>query len=461
VKHQSFTSRFFAGIGAALLLAVASPFAFAGPGAIFTSEGTCDGTNTNLFPTKDAVYLDGGPAHPGAAGLDNGSYWVRIIEPGGTVLGASTSAIAVVSSNEFASCYQLTAIVYSASSGFTALGYDTTTNGGGEYKVQISSTSSFSGGDVKSDNFKVGTQGGPPDPPVVPTTKISGHKFYDSNLDGIQDPGEPGIPGVVIQVLVGTDPDAVPQLATTDANGDWSADIVADLGIAFVVSETVPATGQAGSSWIQTAPAISGLLGRVYNGSTDGSSTTYVHLDFGDACIHPLSGGFTLGFWSNKNGQAILQANDAAWRAKMNSSNLRDAKGNLFTLSTTDSFTNVYGKFRTWILGATATNMAYMLSAQLAATTNDVCFKGLDGTQVLQLTPELAACYGSNVATINTVIAQAKASLATNGNTVQAGATRTYQECLKNILDGVNNNAFNVVSQPVNGVIPCDVVYVQ
>src|SRR6266571_2235326 len=42
------------------------------PGAIFTTDPTCTGVNVNIYGSKDAVCLDGGPAHPGAAGLPDG-----------------------------------------------------------------------------------------------------------------------------------------------------------------------------------------------------------------------------------------------------------------------------------------------------------------------------------------------------------------------------------------------------
>ncbi len=73
-----------------MALAMAMPFltststrAFAPvTGAIFTTDSACAGTNVNIFQSKDDVYLDGGPAHPGAAGLPDGSYYVKVTEPG-------------------------------------------------------------------------------------------------------------------------------------------------------------------------------------------------------------------------------------------------------------------------------------------------------------------------------------------------------------------------------------------
>src|SRR6266480_1881080 len=52
---------------------------------------------------------------------------------------------------------------------------------------------------------------------------------------------------------------------------------------------------------------------------------------------------------------------------------LRNACGSVQT------FTGNYADFRKWLLGATATNMAYMLSAQLATLELDVKYGYVDG----------------------------------------------------------------------------------
>lgn len=122
--------RIFTRATAAALVAllVAGSSVYAAPGAIFTTDSACAGTNVNIFGNKVDVYLDGGPHHPGAAGLPDGSYYVQVTEPNGTVLGVSTDAAGVpvtavtVVAGEFSSCYQLSAILRTASSGFTVLG---------------------------------------------------------------------------------------------------------------------------------------------------------------------------------------------------------------------------------------------------------------------------------------------------------------------------------------------------
>src|ERR1043166_1100664 len=63
------------------------------PGAIFTTDSTCSGVDLNIYGDKHDVYLDGGPAHPGAASLPPGDYYVQVTDPSGAcVLGTSIGA---------------------------------------------------------------------------------------------------------------------------------------------------------------------------------------------------------------------------------------------------------------------------------------------------------------------------------------------------------------------------------
>jgi hypothetical protein len=123
-------------------------------GAIYTTDIACAGNNVNLYPSKDAVYLNGGPASPGGQGLPDGDYYVQVTQTQqGTLLGTSVGSgnptpIHVTGGN-FDVCYQLSAILIKASDGTP--GYDSSANG--EYKVTISPTADFK--DSKTDNFKV------------------------------------------------------------------------------------------------------------------------------------------------------------------------------------------------------------------------------------------------------------------------------------------------------------------
>ncbi|MFZ4663824.1 MAG: SdrD B-like domain-containing protein [Caldilineaceae bacterium] len=79
---------------------------------------------------------------------------------------------------------------------------------------------------------------------LVPCKQLCGIKFHDANGNGVQDPGEPALPGWQI-VLVG--PNGLIQIATTDANGQYTFS-----GLP-AGSYTLSEIAQPG--WTQTAPA--------------------------------------------------------------------------------------------------------------------------------------------------------------------------------------------------------------
>ncbi|HEX6749633.1 MAG TPA: hypothetical protein VF092_20240 [Longimicrobium sp.] len=164
--------------GSPTLSSVQQPRAAGGgtSGAIFTTGAACDGTDLNIYANKADVYVDGGPAHPGAAGLPDGDYYIQVTTPSGTLLGTSVGTATPqpvhVVGGEFQVCYQLAAVVHKASSPGDA-GYDDTDNAGGEYKVWVSRASDFSGGNTKTDNFKV-------KPAVVDLPEVAVTKTADS-----------------------------------------------------------------------------------------------------------------------------------------------------------------------------------------------------------------------------------------------------------------------------------------
>src|ERR1043166_5665924 len=118
----------YASIIAVVLLCAAGALA-QNTGAIFTTDSSCTDVNGNLYTSKTAVYLDGGPHGDSHSGLPDGDYWVRVSDPStAAVLGTSASANFVVSGGEVQGCYQLMAIAPFAD----------TPNPGGEYKVTVS-----------------------------------------------------------------------------------------------------------------------------------------------------------------------------------------------------------------------------------------------------------------------------------------------------------------------------------
>src|SRR6478736_6253940 len=125
-------------------------------GAVFTTNSTGTQVDGNIYVSKDDVYLNGGPqAQNGAAGLPDGSYYVKVTEPNGTLLGTSVPVAAVqVLNGEFAALYQLSLIAP----------YADTSNPGGEYKVWVSKDINFINSQSKTDNFKVRSVTPPPTP---------------------------------------------------------------------------------------------------------------------------------------------------------------------------------------------------------------------------------------------------------------------------------------------------------
>src|SRR5688572_23647407 len=69
--------------------------AHAPSGAIFTTVADGSEVNFNIYPSKEAVYLDGGPgpgAPQGAAGLDDGTYVFQVTDPSGRTLLSTDAA---------------------------------------------------------------------------------------------------------------------------------------------------------------------------------------------------------------------------------------------------------------------------------------------------------------------------------------------------------------------------------
>ena len=398
---------------ALLAVAIAVP-AFAAPplpGAIFTTDGTCTGTNLNIYGGKDAVYLDGGPSHPGAAGLPDGEYYVQVTEPNGTLLGTSIGTtddtpVSVIG-GEFVSCYQLSAILKTPSD---LPGYDTTSNPGGEYKVWVSTNSDFDNNSSKTDNFKVATEN-----PNPPTAKLKVLKFYDANANGVNDDGQL-INGWKTRIQDHIDYIRFTPVDITVAPDDYT------------VTEFMPIE----ANWQQTTP------NPVMVSLANGDDKT---VEFGNLCTG-AGGGKTLGFWSNNNGQAKM--NDYGGMGPelelLSGLHLRNANG-------TDYNPTTYTQFRTWLLSANATNMANMLSAQLAAMELNV-EGGLVKGDALIYAPGTESANDLGYAKVNDVMAEANTSLGANGDTTAAGATRTDLEALKNALDKANNNLNFVQSSP-------------
>ena len=396
-----------------MTLAIAVP-TFGITGAIYTTDSSCSGVNINIFNSKDAVYLDGGPTGNANSGLPDGFYYVQVTEPNGTLLGTSVGSgnptPVHVTNGAFDSCYQLSAIVIRASD--SSPGFDDTSNNGGEYKVWVSTVATFDSNQSKTDNFKVEAC----EDCQPPQGTINVIKFYDANANGINDDGQL-ITGWRIRIQDNIDFIRFTPVSIILAPDD------------YVITESDPVE----TSWHHTTPNPVNIT------LHDGDTTT---IEFGNLCLGP-GGGLTLGFWSNKNGQATM--NDGGTLCPelslLNALCLRNATGG------DADFACNYAAFRNFLLGATATNMANMLSAQLAAMELNV-EAGFVNPGSLIYAPGAASANALGYATVGAVMAEAAAELCAHGYTPAGNAFRGYQESLKNALDKANNNLNFVQATP-------------
>ena len=251
------------------------------------------------------------------------------------------------------------------------------------------------------------------------TGSITVCKYYDNNANGFQDTGEASLTGwpFCINPLDGGIPALVTQLTGSGGCATWS-------NLTTPGDYVVTEANANESNWFHSTGGTSDIM--LASGGTETRT-------FGNYCTSP-SGGLTLGFWSNKNGNKIITGSLTgngtillpAVVTLLNSCQLVNANGSIHT------FNNNYSQFRTWLLGATATNMAYMLSAQLAALKLDVAYAGVDGN-AFDLCSHM---------TITGLIGAACDSMTGPGNqlTLAGNPSRPGQEMLKNCIDKINNN---------------------
>ncbi len=278
------TRRRIALILVALALLMSSSLAWAAglTGAIYTTN-SLGAVNINFFAAKELVYLNGGPAG-GGSGLPAGEYFVKVTAPDGAVLGEPQTAgdpptpltqVTVDSSGRFAELYQLVELVVSPTTGES--GFDNSFNG--VYKVWVSRDPKFAENVSKTDVFKVGEG-------EATAASLKVFKFYDLDADGTYDSGEPILPNWLVHIqdtvdwwrYTGTETEPLTMILDFDTYTVTEADPIETRWVATTPKSTVVVLSESspyGEAW----------FGNVYLGS---------------------GGGHTLGFWSNKNGEAAI-----------------------------------------------------------------------------------------------------------------------------------------------------------
>jgi hypothetical protein len=148
-------------------------------GAIYTSNFDGSIINANIYPSKDAVYLTGGPCN-GGSHLEPGDYYFEVKSPSGVLL--SSDAISkrrfTVGASEFIAAADPSHLTHAVNCTPAVVGitiqlmpYADTPNPGGEYKLTVATAVSVEAcdgfspssttfeicnrADQKTDNFKV------------------------------------------------------------------------------------------------------------------------------------------------------------------------------------------------------------------------------------------------------------------------------------------------------------------
>ncbi len=183
-------------------------------GAIFTT--TSDGTrvNANNYDAKCDVYLNGGPAPDGSAGLPEGDYYFQVTDPSGATLLSSDDVtmrqVSIDASGRFtgvsgAGNHATSSNEIDGGATVQLCPFDDTPNNGCVYKVWLTPVEDYdlAGADrthgffpqfSKTDNFRVceddvetppdaGVPPPPPDAGVPPMPPDAGHDCPDAGME--------------------------------------------------------------------------------------------------------------------------------------------------------------------------------------------------------------------------------------------------------------------------------------
>ena len=359
-------------------------------GTIYTTTKNGSVVNGNLFSSKSAVYLIGGPGPScTGAGLPNGTYYFQVTDPAGGVLLSSdpiTSRIVTVTNGVFA----FPIVTHATGNGpcgaktVQLIPFADTPNSGGEYKVWLTSIATYAPGTgtfgfrpkySKTDNFKVKGPG-----KTVTQSIIRGYKFYDINENGVFNPAVPGevpIPGWKIEIYKGVVFDDV---TFTDADGRYTFIRDQDQST-YTIKEIAPPPGfipAPGGLWLNITPTQGTVVTNVEN---------VVGPSFGNLLFRLAPGvGRSKGFWHNE-GRPLCAATDPVWRGALNGTatnpvslrtSVSSADPNLSVFKVPalpTPFSTAFAAWANYIVGSGANGHAgYILSTQVAATIlNNAC----------------------------------------------------------------------------------------
>jgi len=250
-------------------------------------------------------------------------------------------------------------------------------------------------------------------------------KFFDANTDGIQNNGELGIAGWKFTLIGG--PNNITLVGYTGNDGSFCFPNVGP-GTYTVTEATAKQ-----SSWFNTTPKSC-----VVNVGSSG-----VTKKFGNVCIGSGGTDGTAGFWSNNNGEALLNDGPDGSNpelAMLASLYLRNAKGDNFD-------PKKYADLKTWLQGADAVNAAYALSKQLAAMKLNVEAGMRNGNALIYARGAVCA-NAQGFATLNALMNEANTLLGKKGSIPSGDPARGYALALKDALANGNVSSNFVQASP-------------
>ncbi len=440
------------------------------------------GVNCNIYTGKNYVWMNGGPGSFKGAGY----YYFAVFAPGGQpnpadgtdknlsdtvaapdTAGATNSDGSTVPAGDLWTDRLFYSdgngnITYPVVSNASAhdqdgakirlMPYDDTPNNGGVYVMAICFVGT-NGTDLpanlayppasancKYDAFKVKTT-----PTTNDKASVAGLKYYDPARLGYFD-SQVGIEGWPIDCAGNTE--------YTIGDGTFSDENV-DPGENYTCAEQHPSGQiQIGSwgpydIWSETGntnghnqtspPGIATLDDFIYTFDL-AAGDTLAGLNFGNACIGPNGNARTIGYWQT-HANLITSTDFIA----LNALNLAGAPNNTATKTCvytdfTGTLAQQQSQFSTWLQKAYATNMAYMLSAQLAGMKLNVLHGFVSVNDTIA---------GATM-TIGQLMAAADAALASNNCTISDSTARTTQTTLKNLLDQANNGVGYTQGNPAS-----------
>lgn len=258
------------------------------------------------------------------------------------------------------------------------------------------------------------------------TNGICAYSFYDSNVNGYRDIGEPSMPGVPITINGNN------IVQTQLANNEGKASFAGMPDGLYQVTSQIP-VGYLSTSYDSSQFAY------LYNSSAE--------LHFGNVCLGP-GGAKSIGYWTNKNGETQLISSERLPDLLNNLRyfSLRNADGSDF-----DPYN--YMQLKTWLQKSNSKNMMYMLSAQLTSLYLNLEMANINYGSMLYA-PGIGYMGGGKFIDPNSLLWYTNYYL--QYQTIMAGnePNRDYTVLLLESLSGANNNTGFAQDQPCSDLLP-------